>query len=91
MLRNLVRQMSVATSQLPGSVGEGRRMRQELVAIVHQIETETADLEYNNGAGTIPAGICTLTCPVYKSEQLFHTVDLYEDTSASPNKDESFA
>ena len=74
MLRNLVQQMSVATSQLPGSVGERRKMRQELEAMVHQIEAETADLGYNNGAGIIPAGFCTLTCLVYKWEQLFHTV-----------------
>ena len=72
--RNLVQQMSVATSQLPGSVGERRKMRQELEGMVHQIEAETADLGYNNGAGIIPAGFCTLTCPVYKWQQLFHTV-----------------
>ena len=72
--RNLVQQMSTATSQLPGGVGERRKMRQQLEAMVHQIEAETADLGLNGGAGIIPAGFCTLTCPVYKWAQLHHTV-----------------
>ena len=62
--RNLVQQMS--TNQLPGSIGERRKMRQELQAMVHQLEAETADQGENAGAGRIPAGVCTLTCPVYK-------------------------
>ena len=36
----LVQQMSTATSKLPGSVGERRKMRQELEAMVHQVEAE---------------------------------------------------
>ena len=72
--KNLVQQMSTATNQLPGSVGERRKMRQHLEAMVHQIEAETADLGLNGGAGIIPAGFCTLTCPVYKWSQLHHTV-----------------
>ena len=67
--RNLVQQMSTATTQLPGSIGERRNMRQQLEAMVHQIEAETADLGENAGAGRIPAGFCTLTCPVYKWRQ----------------------
>ena len=49
-------------------------MRQELEAMVHQLETETADAGENQGRGRIPAGFCTLTCPVYKWRQLFDTV-----------------
>ena len=72
--RNLVQQMSTATNQLPGSIGERRKMRQQLEAMVHQIEAETADLGENAGAGRIPAGFCTLTCPVYKWRQLHDTL-----------------
>ena len=39
--KKLLQQMSTATSNLPGSVGERRKMRQELEAMVHQIEAET--------------------------------------------------
>jgi hypothetical protein len=72
--RNLVQQMSTATNQLPGSIGERRLMRQELEAMVYQIEAETADIGENAGAGRIPAGFCTLTCPVYKWTQLHETI-----------------
>ena len=72
--KNLVQQMSTATSRLPGSVGERRKMRQELEAMVHQVEAETTDAGGNVGAERIPAGFCTLTCPVYKWSQLFDTV-----------------
>ncbi len=72
--KNLVQQMSSATNKLPGSVGERRKMRQELEAMVHQIETETADNGENGGAGRIPAGFSTMTCAVYKWEQLHTTV-----------------
>ena len=54
--RELVQQMSSATNLIPGSIGERRKMRQELDAMVHQIEAETADLGKNAGAGRIPAG-----------------------------------
>ena len=49
-------------------------MRQELEAMVHQIEADTADLGENAGGGRIPAGFCTLTCPVYKWHQLYDTI-----------------
>jgi hypothetical protein len=54
--KNLVQQMSTATSRIPGSVGERRKMRQELEAMVHQIEAETADAGENAGAGRTPGG-----------------------------------
>ena len=69
--RDLVQQMSTSTSRLPGSVGERRNMRQKLDGMVNQIEAETADQQENGGQGRIPGGFCTLTCPVYKWEQLF--------------------
>ena len=72
--KGLVQQMSTATNRLPGSVGERRKMRQELEAMVHQLEAETADAGENAGRGRIPGGFCTLTCPVYKWRQLFDTV-----------------
>ena len=72
--KNLIQQMSSATSGLPGSVGERRNMRQQLQAMVHQIEAETADADENGGAGRVPAGFCTLTCPVYKWHQLHDCV-----------------
>ena len=70
----MVQQMSSATSGIPGGIGESRNMRQELEAMVHQIEAETADLGMNGGAGRIPSGFCTLTCAVYKWAQLHETV-----------------
>ena len=36
--RELVQQMSTVTNLIPGSIGERRKMRQELEAMVHQIE-----------------------------------------------------
>ena len=72
--RELVQQMSSATDAIPGSIGERRKMRQELEAMVHQVEAETADLGMNGGAGRIPSGFCTLTCAVYKWAQLHETV-----------------
>ena len=49
-------------------------MRQQLEAMVDQIETETADLGENHGAGRLPAGFCTLTCQIFKWEQLYKTI-----------------
>ena len=69
--KDLVGQMSTSTSRMPGSVGERRSMRQKLEGMVNQIEAETADQKENGGQGRIPGGFCTLTCPVYKWEQLF--------------------
>ena len=66
--------MGTASANIPGSVGERRKMRQELESMVDQKETETADLGENDGAGRLPAGFCTLTCPVYKCKQLHTTI-----------------
>ena len=56
------------------SIGEKRKMRQKLEAMVHQIESETADLGMNGGAGWTPSGLCTVTCIVYKRAQLHLTL-----------------
>ena len=40
--RKLVQQMSTHSAQIAGSVGERRKMRQELESMVDQKETETA-------------------------------------------------
>ena len=40
--RELVQQMSSATSAIAGSIGERRNMRAELEAMVHQLEAESA-------------------------------------------------
>ena len=90
--KELVQQMSTSTSKLPGSVGERRQMRQKLEGMVNQVEAETADNGENGGAGRIPAGFCTLTCPVYKWEQLFEiTLRSYPSGSADdPNAREYY-
>ena len=49
-------------------------MRQHLEAMVDQIEHETADLGEHYGAGRLPAGFCTLTCQIFKWEQLYKTI-----------------
>ena len=72
--KDLVGQMSTSTGRLPGSVGERRKMRQQLEGMVNQIEAETADQKEKGRQGRIPGGFCTLTCPVYKWEQLFDMV-----------------
>ena len=72
--REFVQHMSSITNMIPGSIGERRKMRQELEAMVHQVEAETTDIGMNGGAGRIPAGFCTLTCAVYKWAQLHDTV-----------------
>ena len=72
--RNLVKQMSSATSKLPDSLGERCKMRQELESMVHQVETETSDIGENAGAGRISAGFCTLACAIYQWEQLHATM-----------------
>ena len=71
--RKLVQQMSTVSSNIPGSIGERRKMRQELEAMVDQVEAETAGA-HDNHAGRLPAGFCTLTCPVYKWAQLHSTI-----------------
>ena len=81
--RDLVGQMSRSTSPMAGSVGERRNMRQKLDSMVNQIEAETADQKENGGQGRIPGGFCTLTCPVYKWQQLFDVV-LQSYPSGSP-------
>ena len=66
--------MSSVANMIPGSIGERRKMRAELEAMVHQVEAETADLGMNGGAGRIPSGFCTLICAVYKRAQLHEAV-----------------
>ena len=66
--------MSTATNLIPGPIGERRKLRQELEAMVHQVEAETADLGMNDGAGRIPSCFCTLTCVVYRWSQLHDPV-----------------
>ena len=45
--QGLVQQMSSATSAIRGSIGERRNMRQELEAMVHQVEADTADFGHD--------------------------------------------
>ena len=47
----LVQQMSSVSNVIPGTVGERREMRQELEAMVYQVEAETADLGMNGSGG----------------------------------------
>ena len=68
--RTMVQQMATATQSVPGSIGERRRMRAELEAMVEQKEDETAELGENGGKGRLPAVFTTLTASVYKWEQL---------------------
>ncbi|CAK0867486.1 unnamed protein product [Prorocentrum cordatum] len=84
--RELVQQMSTVTNLIPGPIGERRKMRQELEAMVHQIEAETADLGMNGGAGRIPSGFRTLTRSVYKWAQLHATL-----LKACPSSDAAVA
>ena len=72
--RGLVQHMSSASSCVPGSIGERRKLFRDLEAMVDQVEAETADLGMNGGAGRIPSGFCTMSCAVFKWEQLFETV-----------------
>ena len=72
--RSMVQQMSVTSSGIAGSIGERRLMRQHLEAMVDQIESESAEAGANRGAGRLPAGFCTLTCQVFKWDQLFRTI-----------------
>ena len=64
--KKIVQQMTTATANIPGSLGEKRYMRQCLEAMVDQKEQETADIGENMGRGRLPAGFCTLTCAVYR-------------------------
>ena len=72
--REWVQHMSSVTILIPGSIGERRRMRQELEVMVYQVEAETADLGMNGGAGRIPSGFCTMMCSVYTWAQLRATL-----------------
>ena len=72
--RRVVQQMSTATQTVPGSIGERRRMRAELEALVEQKEDETAELGENAGKGRLPAVFTTLTASVYKWEQLHRLI-----------------
>ena len=80
--RTLVKQMSTTSANIPGSISERGQMRQHLEAMVDQIEHETADLGENHGAGRLPAGFCTLTCQIFKWEQLYKTILKSYDTSS---------
>jgi hypothetical protein len=64
--KKIVQQMTTATANIPGSLGEKRHMRQCLEAMVDQKEQETADIGENMGRGRLPSGFCTLTCAVYR-------------------------
>ena len=86
--RELVQQMSSATNLILGSIGERRKMRQELEAMVHQVEAETADLGMNGGSGRIPSGFCTRTRPVYKLAQLHET--LLKSYPSGPSDDPAY-
>ena len=72
--RALVKQMSTTSANIPGTISERGQMRQHLEAMVDQIEHETADLGENHGAGRLPAAFCTLTCQIFKWEQLYQTI-----------------
>ena len=41
--RELVQQMPTAANSIPGPIGERRQMRQELEAVVNQVEAERAE------------------------------------------------
>ena len=72
--RNIVQQMSATTRDVPGSVGERRKMRQQLENMVHQLEAESADRKENGHAGRVPSAFVTLTSAIYKWEQLHTTI-----------------
>ena len=84
--RTLVKQMSTTSSSIPGSVSERGQMEQHLEAMVDQIEHETADLGENHGAGRLPAAFCTLTCQIFKWEQLYKTILKSYHTSSAEYK-----
>ena len=74
-MRMLVQQMTTTTSNLPGTVGERRGMRQDLESLVNQKEVETADAGEAQGRGRLPAGFATFsTASVYKWEQLHEVI-----------------
>ena len=83
--KQLVQQLSSVTNMIPGSIGERRQLRQHLEAMVHQVETEAADLGMNGGGGRIPAGLCTLTCAAYKWSQLHEMILKSYPSGASDN------
>ena len=59
--------------------------------MVHQIETETADSGENGVSGRIPAGFCTLTCAVYKWQQLHNkTLKSYPSGSQDDPKSREY-
>jgi len=72
--KKVIQQMTTATANIPGSLGEKRYMRQCLEALVDQKEQETADLNENAGRGRLPAGFCTLTCAVYRWSALHDVI-----------------
>lgn len=66
----VVQQMATAASNIPGTMGERRKMRQSLEGMVDQKEAETVEEYETLGRGRLPAAFCTLTCAVYKWSQL---------------------
>ena len=72
--RQMVQKMSTATQNIPGGIGERRTMRQQLEAMVDQIETETVN-DVTQPGGRLPGAFATLTTAIYKWEEL-HTAIL---------------
>jgi hypothetical protein len=68
--RKVVQQMATAASNIPGTMGERRAMRQKLESLVDQKEAETVEEYETLGRGRLPAAFSTLTCAVYKWSQL---------------------
>ena len=61
--RELVQQMSSASNAIPGSIGERRKMRQELEAMVCQVEAEAADLGMDGGVGRVALSVQFFSAP----------------------------
>ena len=85
----VVQQMATAASNIPGTMGERRTMRQRLESMVDQKEAETVEEYETLGRGRLPAAFATLTCSVYKWAQL-HDVLLRSYPSAERQKFETW-
>jgi hypothetical protein len=85
----VVQQMATAASNIPGTMGERRTMRQRLESMVDQKEAETVEEYETLGRGRLPAAFATLTCSVYKWAQL-HDVLLRSYPSAERQKFEAW-
>ena len=62
----IVQRVTTASAPLPGSVGERRRMRQNLETMLDQKEVETCRSSEQEGRGRLPAGFATFTTAPYK-------------------------